>query len=218
MNKTLTTLCLAGAFSLAQLASAQSFWAIDDFTYSAADDPTIVISNATHPSFTGFDDTFNGTVSIDLTWAAPPGLDAWNLTDSIWYIFQFHTGSTEGGFIGNAYGSDNWSYYDGVNGGDLLDSGGNPVKPNSANPVALEMTINYVAGADDTASISFLGGNNVLTATDYGFDNIRMRGLGNDHQFSNLSVSVAAVPEPSALVVLLGSIALAAVGLRRRRA
>lgn len=206
----LTLLCFVGASSLA---IGQSY-VVPDFNYSEADDPKIVISNATHPTFTGYDDTFTGQVDFNFTWASPPGLDSWNLANSIWYLTQFFVGETEGAFVGNGWGNANWSYYGNGTDADLLDSGGNPVKPNSANPIDFGITINFVAGSDDTATVHFLGAENILGAGDYSFDNIRVRGLGNDHAFS--SVSITAVPEPATAGFALGSLALLAMIVRRR--
>lgn len=217
MKYRISLLCPVVALAAASIGQAQTVYPISDFTFSAAQDPLYVIDTGT-PGFTGFDDTYDGNVTIDFTWAGPPGLDAWNLSNSIWYLFQLHNGAVEGAFVGNAWASDRFGYYDGTLGADLLDSGASTIKPNSSNPVSFSWSIDYVAGGLDSSSITMNGGVTNLSAADYSFDNIRMRGLGDGHSLTSVSITAtpSAVPEPSMLGVIFGGFALLGLATRRR--
>ena len=131
------------------------------------------------------DDTYTGTISytgtIEFTALA-------NETGEFGFAgLQIWQGGTERMGVGDQWENTNWSGFNAADGTNftLLDEAGFPV-PLAVNvPETFTVTIEMVAGGDDTVTVNFRGRDSVFIGPS-DFDQLRIR-CGNDNQVANFS-------------------------------
>ena len=174
------------------------------------------ILNTTDPNFDGIDDTFDGIVTYTFT-TTFDALQGGGAADTFGG-FQLYNGGVENLGVSDQWQSPNWSYYRaaGAAGGiGNLDNGSGTLAIAVGDPQTFNVAITFVAGANDTAVITWNGNANTLPAGNYSFDNVHVR-AGNDAtqaDFTNMSMTI--VPEPCTLA--LASLGLTALVRRRRK-
>ena len=170
-----------------------------------------ILTNWTNPEFNGIDDTFDGSITFEITFQLdvfPTGLDNYAL-------FQLWNGQTEVPIGIGIDSSDIWLGYrfdDKANG---LNIGNTPIVGGQSQSFTL--TIDYNAGALDTALIVVDGDSNVYNIGDYdySFDIVALI-TGTDHAGSLTNITVSIVPEPETYALIFGALAFVFVALRRR--
>jgi len=174
--------------------------------------------------FTGIDDTFTGNVSITFD------IDITTANETLAAAaanFTFFDAGTRILAVGNGWFTPNWSFWKARPDGaeyDLLDSESNPVAIGDgfvgSDSTTLTVSIDFVAGGDDSGLVKFAddSASAALPVGDYTFDELMAGGYGPIVAYTNGTLTVTtAVPEPSALAMLLGLSGLAVAFLRRRR-
>ena len=178
-----------------------------------SNDPGVVLfDNTTHSQFNGIDDTFDGriTFKFSITYDVYPSGGAFS---------AFHLDNNTGIApiaIGNTWASDNWDGYR-INGVITeFPIGSNAVVEGQAQ--AFTLTIDYNAGALDSATLIMAGDSTAYAIGDYdySFESIKFRnGLDNTvSSMTNMSVSI--VPEPATYALISSALAFVFVALRRR--
>ena len=172
----------------------------------------IILDNTTHSQFNGIDDTFDGSITFNfsITYDIYPSGGSFSV---------FHLESNAGIApiaIGNTWTSDNWGAYR-ING--LITEfaiGSNAVVEGQSQ--AFTMTIDYNAGALDSATLIMAGDSTAydIGDYDYSFDRIKFRNGLDNNVSSATNMSVSIVPEPATYALLSGAFAFVFVAFRRR--
>ena len=220
-------------FIVSSLAASTSFLHANPAfgTYTIADqidvrEGVIILSEGTHGAqgWAPIDNTFAGDVTISYTMTPkllPDTADYSNFSQ--YYSFMllrkdpgdFRLGTNHG----NPPGSDFFFARLLTETKDLLVNG-EPIRYEDGRPYDIQLDIQYVAGADDSAVLSIDGNTFILPTGDYSFKWIDIMAV-HDHpgpgaDFTNMSVAV--IPEPRTAALLFGVFGLAfAFHLRHRR-
>lgn len=141
----------------------------------------------------GIDDTYTGQILFDFT------IEVSNFNQgNNWGGFQLFNGG-ENLAVGCKYGDGVWGGFNGPGNYQLNGTGGTPDAIVSGEPKAFQMVINYVAGGDDTATITLGGTDNVMVG-DYSFTEVQVRGgvgdpaVQNGKNFTGMSIEEIVVP------------------------
>jgi hypothetical protein len=222
MRSRITLLCgvVSVVLLLIQPAGATTFSFADQPGITGGGDGTTILDTS-DPDFGGIDDSFEGVVSYTFTSSFTQFDNGGDNTtaESTFSGFQLFNGGTENLGINDMWSSANWSYFRAADteGDGELDNGSGPLPIALNDPQTFAVAINYMAGGDDSAVITWNGNANVLPTGNYSFDNVRVR-AGNGLtavDFTDMSMTINAVPEPSTCVLAI--VALLAVAVCRRR-
>ncbi len=102
--------------------------------------------------------------------------------------FHLWNGATEKVGIGDSWNATNWGGFN-FNGPDDFSAGGGPFPLTINTPEAITIRIDYVAGGDDTMTVTFRGADNVRTG-DFSFDRIIARSGNNTTSFTGMTLSL----------------------------
>lgn len=198
LPKALSTATLA-VFTLTASAEVYTLadqFAVNDNNYATA---PVVLSSATHPGFTPIDDTFEGTLLANFTIAVATDKPTLNGTSALTFHLYRDAGATEVLGIGNGWWAGAWSVWKGPYGNspaNLLDSEGaaipifDEVTETARDTQRIRFTVNYHAGADDTAYIQIAGGTTELLPADYSFEEILTKSYDAPSDFTEMSVEI----------------------------
>ena len=182
---------------------------------SVDDIATYILNSTTHPTFVPIDDTYDELVIFNFTIT----FNTYSTTNYSYGGFYLVDPAFDSPIaIGNEWGSYNWNAFRSNSNNGV--TGNIPIGTNAiveGQPTTFTMTINYNAGALDTATLRMTGDNTTydLGAHDYSFDRIRVRN-GNDNMMSFTNMSFNVIPEPETYALIFGGLALGFVMLRRR--
>lgn len=133
------------------------------------------------------DDTYTGTLTFSVT-VHIDALGGGNGSDGF-TAFHYWLGETEKLGITAGWGSTNWGAFNYGAGTTEFDGGSGPVPLAVGAEESMVIMIDFVAGGDDTLTVSFRGEDNIYTG-DYSFDSIRTRSGNNVADFTYMSMSV----------------------------
>ena len=166
-----------------------------------------VLHESTHPEFSGIDDNFNGTLTMVFTIEriTNPTAHGHHMEEAYMGIFLRKgpdPASTENEvtmlMVGRHEGYAMWTAsFGGAHATmPLVDPEGKNIPVALSQPETLILTINYVSGGDDTASVFLRGEENVLPPGDYSFTRIIASGAFGEAtvpyvNFTEMSVTIS---------------------------
>ncbi len=171
------------------------------------------ILSTSHSDFDGINDTFDGVFQykFTVTYDATDG-------NGEFAALQLYNGGSQNLGITNNFNSGNWSYFRAAfnsgNEADLLNAGDNTVPIVAGVPQSFIVTINYVSGGNDSATVTFAGKTTDLPDGQYSFNNMRVRARNAQVDFTDISFEFNPIPEPASVALLASGVMLIA---RRRR-
>ena len=219
MQKTLKTLINTSLLMLFVSHSYGLVFNINDVynkTGISNDPGFVLLDNTTHAGFNGIDDTFDGTLTFNFSlrvesYPTNPGYSTIDLDNT-------STGNSPLAIGFSSWVSNFWNTFRLLNGGSNALNNLGTSSVNEGQDQGFTLTIDYNAGALDSAILGmernpFLYD---LGDYDYSFDRISFRKGLTDNVTSVTDLSVSIVPEPATYALIFGAFAFVFVALRRR--